>query len=118
MRKLVLMMALLIPGTGLVTAQGKGSTEILRVKTRISCDHCRMCESCGKRIENALYDQKGIKRVDVDDKKMEIVVVYHKAKTSPDRIRQAITAQGYDADELKAPPEAVAKLDGCCRGAE
>ena len=36
-------------------------------------------------------------------------------KTNPADIRQAIAGTGYDADEVKAMPKAVAKLDECCR---
>jgi len=88
------------------------------VKTKISCDHCKMCGSCSARLEKALYDKKGIKRVDVDDKAMNIKVVYNTGKISIDEIRSTIAASGYDADDVKAPAEAYAKLDGCCKGEE
>jgi len=92
--------------------------QTLIVKTAIGCDHCKSCGSCGTRIEEALYREKGIKRVDVDDKKMEIKVVYNSEKVTPQIIRTTIAANGFDADDVKALPEAVAKLDGCCRGEE
>jgi len=59
-----------------------------------------------------------VKRVDVHDKDMEIVVVYHSEKTSIEKIREIITQNGYDADDQKATPESFAKLDGCCKGEE
>lgn len=88
------------------------------IKTKINCDHCKMCASCGERLEKTLYDQKGVKRVDVDDKKMIIKVVYNTEKINLDAIRNTIAASGYDADELKAPADAYARLDACCRGEE
>lgn len=87
----------------------------LVIKTAIYCDHCKECESCGSRVENAVYNLKGIKRVDVNDKEMTVTVVYNEQKTKPEIIRQVIAATGYDADDIKATPEAIAKLDGCCR---
>lgn len=92
--------------------------QTLKIKTKIACDHCKMCGSCGERIEKALYLQKGVKRVDVDDKNMEIVVVYNSDKITTDKIRETITDNGYDADDKKATPESYAKLDGCCKGEE
>ncbi|WP_106523431.1 cation transporter [Taibaiella chishuiensis] len=88
------------------------------IKTTINCDHCKMCPSCGARLEKSLYDQKGIKRVDVDDQHKTIKVVYHSEKITLETIKNTIAASGYDADEVKAPAEALAKLDACCRGAE
>ncbi len=90
----------------------------VNIKTRINCDHCKQCGSCSDRLEKALYNEKGIKRVDVDDKKMEIKVVYLTQKITADKIRETIAANGFDADDKKAPAEAVARLDDCCRGAE
>lgn len=113
MRKLILMMAFTL--TGLVTATAQGKVETVEIKTVVYCDHCKQCESCGGRLETAVYDLKGIKRVDVDDKTMIVKVVYNPKKISSDAIRTAIAKSGYDADDRKAEPEAVAKLDDCCR---
>jgi mercuric ion binding protein len=88
------------------------------IQSKILCDHCRQCGSCGDRLEKALYAQKGIKRVDIDEKTMKIKVSYNTAKISIEEIRKTIAGCGFDADETKAVPEAVAKLDGCCRGEE
>lgn len=86
------------------------------IKTQIACDHCKLCESCGARIEKALYKEKGVKRVDIDDKKMKIKVVYNAQKISLDKIRSTIANNGFNADDVKATPESIALLDGCCKG--
>lgn len=96
----------------------KDKIQTVDIKTKITCDHCMMCGSCGARIEKALYDKKGIKRVDVDDKAHIIKVVYNTEKITLKEIRNMIAANGYDADDVKAPAETVAKLDGCCKGEE
>jgi len=116
MRKLFALSFFLLALAPGLRAQNKVAT--VHIKTKIACDHCKLCESCGKRIEDALYDRKGVKRVDVDEKKMEIVVVYQTAKITPAQIRETIAANGYDADEQKATAESVARLDACCRGQE
>ncbi len=94
-------------------AQSKIQT--VSIKTKIACDHCKACGSCSKHIETALYNQKGVKRVDVDDKKMEIIVSFNTQKINLDKIKKTIAANGYDADDQKATPESYALLDGCCK---
>lgn len=115
-KKVLLTLCAILGMYGASIAQSK--IETVKIKTRIACDHCKMCGSCGSRIEKALYSQKGIKRVDVDDKKMEIIVVYNTSKISKDKIREAITSNGFDADDQKATPESIARLDDCCKGQE
>jgi len=94
-------------------AQSK--VETINVKTVINCDHCKRCASCGARLENAVFAEKGIKRVEIDEKTMTVKVIYNPAKTSIDKIRLAIAKVGYDADDVKADPVAYAKLDDCCK---
>ena len=40
---------------------------------------------------------------------------YNAKKTDLQTIKTAISKLGYDADELKADPEAYENLDGCCK---
>jgi len=94
-------------------AQSK--TQQAVIKTAIYCDHCLKCESCGDRLENAIYALKGVKRVEIADKKNEVKVIYQPARVNLDQIRQSIARSGFDADEVKADPAAVEKLDDCCR---
>lgn len=92
----------------------QGNKEI-KIKTKINCDHCRKCETCGLKLEDVLFKQKGIRKVFVDDKAMVIVVGYNSTKITPDEIRNVITKNGYDADDKKATPESYAQLDDCCK---
>ncbi len=96
-------------------AQKKGNINSVVIKTTIYCDHCKKCETCGDKFNKSLYNEAGIKRVDVDPKAMTISVTYDARKTDVDKIRLAISKLGYDADEIKADPEGLAKLDGCCK---
>lgn len=114
MRKNIL--SVLVATAFITTGYAQNKTAMINIKTTINCDHCKQCESCGSRLENALYAQKGVKRVDIDDKKMEIKVVYNSEKLTALAIKETIAANGYDADDIKAAPEAIAKLDDCCKG--
>ncbi len=73
------------------------------------------CENCKINIEKAIKVIPGVRNAHVDlDKKMAIVS-YYTTKTNIQKIRQAITGAGYQADDLRPTPEAVALLPKKCR---
>lgn len=94
-------------------AQSKVAT--IKVQASIYCDHCKRCESCGGRLEKAVFTERGIKRVDLDEESKSLTIIYNPQKTSPEKIRTAISKVGFDADDIKADPEAYEKLDECCK---
>lgn len=91
------------------------SQETIIIKTKIYCDHCMQCNSCGKNIDFGIRDNKGIRKVKINPEKNTITVTYRPDKTNPEEIRKAISEAGFDADDIKASPEGYAKLDGCCK---
>jgi copper chaperone CopZ len=97
-----------------VQAQEIKKIEIITIKTQIYCDHCKACESCGGRFEREIPFIKGVKDYSFDEKAMTITITYNTKQTTPDKLKLAIAAMGFDADEVKADPKAVAKLDECC----
>ena len=113
MKKFLFLIALFVGGIQIAKADSKVAT--INIKASIYCDHCKKCESCGKRLENAVFSEKGIKRVDISQDTKMITVIYNPAKTSPDNIRQAIAKVGFDADDVKGDPKAYDKLDDCCK---
>lgn len=98
------------------SAQAK-KTEKAVIKTTIHCDHCKACETCGKSFQSEMLKIKGVKMYDLNPEAGQITVFYNPQKTNLKTIRTAITKLGYDADELRADPEAYEKLDGCCKKA-
>ena len=82
--------------------------QFIDIKTSASCGGCK-----GK-VERALKQEKGVIYAYHDMKKNVLTVRYKTKKITPDEIRQAIAAQGHDADDVKADPEAAAK-DLCCK---
>ena len=89
--------------------------EKLVVRTTIYCDHCKKCNTCGELLIDRLYDEKGIKSVDLDEKAMTVTVIYNPERITPQKIREAIAKLGYDADEVKATSTGLAALDYCCK---
>ncbi|MEX1189649.1 MAG: heavy metal-associated domain-containing protein [Bacteroidia bacterium] len=114
--KHIITLLLLVGTLSLMAFSAKGEKQTIVIKTQIYCDHCLKCASCGANINDKIRDDnKGIKSVDIDPIANTITVVYNDAKTSPDKIKEAILAAGYDVDDKKASAETVAKLDVCCK---
>lgn len=98
-----IIITMMILGTGIAFAK----TEEIKIKTSTECDMCKA------RVQKALSFEKGIKDIDVNYEKKEITVVYNPKKTTPEKIRTAISKAGYDADDVKADPKAYEKLPNC-----
>ena len=84
-------------------------TEEIKIKVSSQCNTCK------ETIEKALYFEKGVKSSNLDVKNKEVTVVYNPSKTTPDKIRLAISKAGYDADDVKADEVAYHKLPKCCQ---
>lgn len=112
--KNAILIAALVTLTIFANAKG-GETKTVTIKTQIYCSHCMQCGSCGPNINDRIREGKGIKKVSVDSKGNTITVTYDAKKTNVETIRAAINKAGFDADDKKAPVEAVNSLDGCCK---
>jgi copper chaperone CopZ len=83
--------------------------------TTIKIKTSGQCEKCKARIESGLSFEKGVKAVVFDVKTEVVTVKYNPKKTSPEKIKTAITKIGYDADEMAADENAYDKLPKCCK---
>src|ERR1700747_3255221 len=61
-----------------------------------------VCETCKETIEKALAFEKGVKQSNLDIATKIVTVTYNPQKTTPEKIRLAISNAGYDADDVKA----------------
>ncbi len=111
-----ILIVLLLLFTFSVAAQSKKNQKAV-IKTVLNCDHCKICETCGKNFQENLYKIKGVKMYELDEKNMTITVFYNGEKTNLQTIKTAISKLGYDADDVKADKGAYEKLDGCCKRA-
>lgn len=116
MRKGILIIILLLSANNLFAHKHDAAT--VTIKTNIYCDHCSQCESCGIMLGKELNYIKGVKLATIDEKAMTFTIKYNPDKTTPEKIRIAISKLGYDADDVKADPTAYQKLDGCCKKPE
>ena len=72
------------------------------------------CDECKEKIESALNFEKGVKSSNVNIETKEVTIVYNPSKTTPDKLRKAISMVGYDADSIPADAKAYARLKPCC----
>jgi copper chaperone CopZ len=107
MKKVIINLFMIFIAVGLYAADGKFET--IKIKTSSQCDMCK------ERIEEALAFEKGVKKAELDVETQICTVTYKKNKTTPEKIRKAISKVGYDADDVAADPKAYAKLDACCK---
>jgi periplasmic mercuric ion binding protein len=96
--------------TKLVT---KGGIQIATIPTPTV-----QCAECKKRIENYVSREEGVQKVVVDYKKKTTTVTYAMERTNIENVKTAIANAGYDADDVKAEPDAYNKLPLCCKKPE
>lgn len=107
---------LLIPGAIMlllmyattIKAQDATTAE-LKIKTSAVCDMCK------ETMEKHMAFEKGVKKSSLDVESKILTVIYNPKKTTPEKIRKAVSKSGYDADDIPADPKAYKKLDGCCK---
>ena len=84
-------------------------TEVVKIKTSAQC------ESCKATIEKYMNFEKGVKSAELNNDDKILTIAYDSKKTSPEKLRIAVTKSGYDADSLLADPKAYEKLRNCCK---
>jgi mercuric ion binding protein len=96
-------------GSSNLRAQKAKKTETIIIKTSSQCGMCKAT------IEKAMAYEKGIVSSSLNVETAELTVKYKTVKTTPEKIRIAISMTGYDADEIKANKKAYDNLPGCCQ---
>jgi len=94
-----------------VQAQEANSKGLVTAEIHTSAE----CGMCKKKIEDALYYTKGVKKAELNPKTQVLTVTYKEGKTDLDKIREVVAAEGYDADAVEADPTEYDKLPACCR---
>lgn len=73
------------------------------------------CDMCKTRIENALNKIEGVRVAYFNLANAKVKVKYDSEKVSVEQLRNAISAAGYDADNVKANQQAHDSLPTCCQ---
>ena len=89
----------------------KNTKKIETIKIQTSAQ----CSDCKDRIEKEMAYEKGVKSVNLDLETKIVSIDYKTDKTDPDKLRDAISKIGYDADDVPADQKAYNKLPACCQ---
>jgi periplasmic mercuric ion binding protein len=73
------------------------------------------CESCKQRVEDYMVREPGVSKVTADFKRKTVKVTFMTERTNIENLKTGIANLGYDADDVKANPEAQARLPKACR---
>jgi copper chaperone CopZ len=92
-------------------AQEKAETNLITIEIKTSA----VCGMCKSTIEKTLSKEEGVNKSTLDVKTKVVTVSYDTTKTSPEKIKKAITIVGYDADDMPADEKAYDKLHDCCK---
>jgi len=99
-----------------ITALGqKQSQEVKKGEAEIKIQTSAQCEDCKERIEKNMTFEKGVKAVELNLEDKVLTVTYKTNKTTPEKLRKAVSDIGYDADDVAADPKAYSKLPACCQ---
>lgn len=90
-------------------AQKSKGTSTISYKTSAKCEMCK------QRIERDLSLQKGITKAKLNLEDKVVTVSFNPKKTDAQKIKEAITLIGYDADDMMANQAAHDKLPDCCQ---
>lgn len=93
---------------------GFGQAKEPKVKTVIIQTSAE-CGECEERLESHLNYTKGVVFAELDLTTMKLTVKYKTKWVTLDEIKRKIADLGYQADDVKANPEAYEKLPACCK---
>ncbi|CAA6827686.1 MAG: Probable Co/Zn/Cd efflux system membrane fusion protein [uncultured Aureispira sp.] len=82
---------------------------------RVAIKTSSQCGSCETILQEALYTIEGVERASLDIETQVLTVIYVPTQIDVSSIQKTISEAGYDADTLKANPEAHRNLPGCCQ---
>ena len=113
MKKLTLFLFASLALSVVGSAQIKKAVQTVTIQTPTV-----QCENCKKRIEDDLKRVDGVQKIVVDYKRKTAKVTFITDRTNIEYIKTAIANNGYDADDVKANPEAYARLPKTCKKPE
>jgi copper chaperone CopZ len=76
-----------------------------------------LAEPCKVSIENFLVHEYGVSSVRADFRRHTVTVVWYTDRTNIENIKTALANMGYDADDVKAEPDAYKRLPPSCKPA-
>jgi mercuric ion binding protein len=115
MKKLACMIVSLLLTTTLVSAQQADKTAQKPTIAEVKIKTSAVCDMCKTTLEKAMAYERGVKESSLDVDSKILTVKYNPQKTTPEKIKKAVTTAGYDADEMPADPKSYDNLNACCK---
>lgn len=85
------------------------------IKTAVFTTSPQMhCESCENKIKGNLRFEKGVKNIETNIEKQQVVVTYDADKTSVEKLQRGFEKIGYDAKEVKVECKQENASDASC----
>lgn len=109
MKKVFLVLLALVSMNSVFSQEKKQKYETVAIQTSAECGDCK------KRIEEGLNYTKGISFAELDLDSKKVTVKFNTTKINLNEVRKKINSIGYDADEMKADPDAQKRLPACCQ---
>jgi len=103
--KVIMLAILMMTGVGSLFAKVKSEKFLVNGK----------CEMCEERIEMAALSLEGVSKADWNKETKEIEVTINDAKTSLQKVNEAIAKVGHDTQIVKATDDAYNELPACCK---
>lgn len=107
MKRIISFVALLVMGFTLF-AQQENRIQTVTIQTNGTCEQCK------KIMMENIPQWAGVKECSYDMKSAKVTITFDSKNTNVEKLREGIRHLGYDADNVKADPEARAKLPKCC----
>lgn len=111
MKKLILGFLVLIAFTSPTFAQQKAIQKAVIHTPGVLAEPCKVS------IENFLVHEYGVSSVRADYRRHTVTVVWYTDRTNIENIKTALANMGYDADDIKAEPDAYKRLPPACKPA-
>ncbi len=92
-----------------------GFTASAQQLAQVQIQTSAVCGMCKKTLEKAMAYEKGVKAAELDVASKTLTIAYRPDKTTPDALRRAVQATGYDADTQPAEARAYQRLPECCQ---
>lgn len=89
-------------------AQQQTKTQTVTIQTNGTCAQCK------KIMMENIPQWPGVKECAYDMQTAKVTITFDTKSTNVDKLRDGICHLGYNADNMKADPEARAKLPKCC----
>jgi len=105
------LLKIMLAGFVMLSFSMKSFSQTVEIKIKTSSQ----CEMCKETIEKAMAYEHGVVSSDLNVETQMLTVKYKSKKTTPEKIRIAVSKVGYDADDVAADQKAYEQLSPCCK---